>query len=69
MAVDQGLRLERRTHSARTLLGITQKAAEDNIVFVNARTVRRVAGLNCIKLSSWSWTHRLLTSVLQNIVS
>lgn len=45
MAVDQGLRLERRTDSARTLLGITQKAAEANIVFVNARTVRSVAGL------------------------
>ncbi|CAN0391565.1 unnamed protein product, partial [Ectocarpus sp. 12 AP-2014] len=38
MAVDQGLPLERRTDSARTLLGITQKAADANIVFVNART-------------------------------
>lgn len=43
MAVDQGLPLERRTDSARTLLGITQKAADANIVFVNARTVRAVA--------------------------
>lgn len=40
MAVDQGLALERRTDSARVLLGIAQKAASDNIVFVNARTVR-----------------------------
>ena len=40
MAVDQSLSLERRTDSARTLLGITQKAADPNIVYVNARTVR-----------------------------
>lgn len=40
MAVDESLSLERRTDSARTLLGITQKAADPNIVYVNARTVR-----------------------------
>lgn len=40
MAVAQDLSLERRTDSARVLLGITQKAAQDSIVFVNARTVR-----------------------------
>lgn len=39
MAVDEGLPLERRTDSARALLGITQKAAQEHIVFVNARTV------------------------------
>lgn len=43
MAVDEGLSLERRTDSARTLLGITQKAADPNIVYVNARTVRALA--------------------------
>ncbi len=50
MAVDQSLSLERRTDSARTLLGITQKAADPNIVYVNARTVRPFAvsrGLLC----------------------
>lgn len=50
MAVDQSLSLERRTDSARTLLGITQKAADQNIVYVNARTVRPTAvsrGLLC----------------------
>lgn len=40
MAIDRDLPLERRTDSARTLLGITQKAANANIVFVNPRTVR-----------------------------
>lgn len=39
MAVDETLPIERRTDGARTLLGITQKAADDNIVFVNARAV------------------------------
>lgn len=39
MAVDEGLPLERRTDSARALLGITQKAAQEHIVFVNARAV------------------------------
>lgn len=39
MAIDKNLPLERRTDSARTLLGIAQKAADDNIVFVNARAV------------------------------
>lgn len=42
MAVDEDLPLERRTDGARALLGITQKAAEDTIVFMNARTVRVV---------------------------
>lgn len=44
MAVDQSLALERRTDSARVLLGITQKAADANIVCVHARTVRAVGG-------------------------
>lgn len=42
MAVDPGLALERRTDSARTLLGITQKAANPSIVFVNALTVELI---------------------------
>lgn len=42
MAVDEDLPLERRTDGARALLGITHKAAEDTIVFMNARTVRVV---------------------------
>lgn len=44
MAIDRELPLERRTDSARTLLGITQKAANANIVFVNPRTVRPFTG-------------------------
>ena len=39
MALDQDLSLERRTDNARALHGITQKAAQENIVSVNARTV------------------------------
>lgn len=65
MAVDESLSLERRTDSARALLGITQKAADPNIVYVNARTVRALAG--CHRLSEILTTGVDMTTLVDSL--
>lgn len=40
LALDEGMSLERRTDSARVLLGIAHKAADENIIVMNPRAVR-----------------------------
>lgn len=55
VAIDEGLPLERRTDGARTLLGIAQKAADDTIVFVNARAVRLIR--SSTNRGVYAWYH------------